>query len=107
MGEETKLGAFASILGGFQPVPRVLLAVGFVIFCFGVPAGFRLQNRPLMIGVALFAAGIAGHYWPETTFGPVYADDKSSGGVRWGNVFLAVVFSAICLLACRWAYLGK
>jgi len=106
MADDSKLGAFASILAGFQPVPRVLLSVGFVIFCFGVPAGFKLQNRAMMIGVALFAAGFAGQYWPEITFGPVYTDNKSSGGVRWGNVFLAVAFSAICALACWLAYLG-
>ena len=73
----------------------------------GVPNGLKLQNRTLMLGVALVAAGIAGHYWPEITFGPVYADDKTSGGVRWGNVFLEVVFSAVCVFACRLAYFGQ
>jgi hypothetical protein len=105
MGDDSKIGAFASILAGFQPVPKVFLLVGFLVFCFGVPAGFSLENRAMMIGVALFAGGIAGHYWPETTFGPVYTGDESSGGIRWGNVFLAVVFSAICVLAGWLAYL--
>jgi hypothetical protein len=107
MGDDSKPRAFADLLAGFQPVPKVLLFMGFVVFLLGVPSGFKLENRALMIGVALFAAGIAGHYWPETTFGPMYNDDKSSGGVRWGNVVLALAYSAICALACRWAYLGQ
>jgi hypothetical protein len=73
----------------------------------GVPNGFKLQNRTLMIGVALLAAGIALYCWTETTFGPDYADDKTTGGFRWGNVFLALVFSAVCILASRFAYLGR
>ena len=107
MADDNKTGIFAALLAGFGHVQRVFLFLGFVVFLMGVPNGFKLQSRTLMIGIALFAGGIAGHYWPETTFGPVYTDDKTSGGIRWGNVFLALVFSAIFVLACRLAFLGQ
>jgi hypothetical protein len=107
MGENQKPGAFARLILDFQPVPRVFLCLGFAIFLIGVPAGFRLDNRVMMIGVALIAAGLAGHYWPEVTFAPIYMGDVNSGGVRWGNLALALLFSALCVLTCLCACFGQ
>jgi hypothetical protein len=63
MSEEGSSGGFAKLLDGFSPVQKVLLFLGFVIFCFGVPGGFVFHDRPMMTGVALLGAGFAGHYW--------------------------------------------
>ena len=66
MADDTKPGAFASLLAGFGPVQKVVLFFGFIVFMMGVPQGYTLQNRTLMIGTALLMAGLAGHYWPES-----------------------------------------
>lgn len=105
VGESSNpFGALATIITDFTPVPRVLLLLGFLIFLVGIQAGFRLDNRPMMIGVALIASAFAGHYWPEVRFGPIYAGDEKSAGIRWGNIFLAVLFSAIAIAAAWIAY---
>jgi hypothetical protein len=107
MSDNNKVGLFAGLLGDFRPVPRVFLALGVVVLLMGAPSGFKASNRTLMVGISLFAAGIAGNYWPEATFGPIYAGDQSSRGVRWGNVFLALLFSAICAWTSYLACLGQ
>lgn len=100
MADDTKPGAFAKQLelDGFQPVQRVFLRVGFIVFVMGVPSGFTFQKRTLMIGTALFMAGFAGHYWPETR--------HLDGDIWWGNLVMAILFSALFAAACRFAYLG-
>ena len=99
MADDTKPGVFASLLDGFQPVQKVFLWVGFIVFVMGVPSGFIFQNRTLMIGTALLMAGLAGHYWPETR--------HLDGDILWGNLVMAILFSALFAAACRFAYLGR
>jgi hypothetical protein len=107
MADDRKPGAFASLLDGFGPVQRIFLFCGFIVCVMGVPSGFALQNRTLMIGTALFTAGIAGHYWPELRTLGVYVDGQSvRGEFLWGNFFLATAFSIFCATACWYAYLG-
>ena len=108
MADDSKPGAFASLLDGFGPVPKVLLFFGFIVSVMGVPSGFILRNRALMIGTALLTAGLAGHYWPELRTLTVYGDGGQSvrGKFLWGNFFLAVVFSILCATTCWFAYLG-
>jgi hypothetical protein len=98
MADDTKPGAFASLLAEFGPVQKVFLFFGFIVFMMGVPSGFTLQNRTLMIGTALLLAGLAGHYWPESK--------HWDGEILWGNMLMAIVFSALAAAACRFAYLG-
>jgi hypothetical protein len=107
MADESRPGVFASLLQDFSPVPRVFLFFGFVVFLMGVPSGFTFQNRTLMIGVALLAAGIAGHYWPEIRTLEIWVDgERGHSEIRWGNLFLATSFSILCAAACRFAYFG-
>ena len=100
MTDDTKPGAFAKLLelDDFQPVQRVFLRVGFIVFVMGVPAGFTFQNRTLMIGTALLMAGLAGHYFPDSR--------QLDGDIHWGNLLMAILFLALFAAACRFAYLG-
>jgi hypothetical protein len=98
VADDTKPGVFASLLDGFQPVQKVFLWVGFIVFVMGVPAGFTFQNRTLMIGTALLMAGFVGHYLPESR--------HLDGDVHWGNLVMAIFFFVLFAAACRFAYLG-
>jgi hypothetical protein len=105
MSDNTKLGAFASLLDGFGPIQKIFLFGGFVVFVMGVPSGFTLQNRTLMIGTALFMWGIAGHYFGELKACDVQVDsERIRGKIIWGNVFLAIVFSFLTATAIWFAY---
>jgi len=107
MPDDSKPGAFASLLDGFGPVQKIFVFCGFIVCVMGVPSGFTLQNRTLMIGAALFAAGIAGHYWPEHRTLSLYVDGaRVRGEFLWGNFFLAIVFSILFAAACWFAYWG-
>jgi hypothetical protein len=107
MSDASKSGAFASLLEGFGPVQKVFLFCGFVVFVMGVPSGFTLKNRTLMIGTALFMAGITGHYFQALKTSGVYVDGENvRGEIIWGNVFLAIVFSFLFAAACWFAYFG-
>src|ERR1017187_4603240 len=97
--EDGNYSAFASLLMDFRPVPRVIIFLGFAAFVAGVFHGFNLYNRTLLIGACLLSAGFAGNYWPDVTFGPMYTDDETSGGMNWGNLLLAIVFSILSLAA--------
>jgi len=99
VADDTKPGVFASLLDGFQPVQRVFLWVGFIVFVMGVPSGFTSQNRTLMIGTALLMAGLAGHYWPVVR--------HLDGDILWGNLVMAILFSALFAASCLFAYLGR
>jgi hypothetical protein len=79
---------------------RFFLFLGFAIFCMGVPGGFNLKNRAMMIGVSLLAGGIAGHYWSTAKYDTLYVNDRPHGGAwKPGAVVLAMVFSAVCIAA--------
>jgi hypothetical protein len=107
MSENSPSG-FAGILSGFGPVQRVLLFLGFAVFCMGVPGGFSAHNRAMMIGVSLLAAGIAGHYWSTGRYDTIWDGDQAhGGGWKAGAVSLAIAFSIICV-GCGWlAYSSK
>lgn len=97
MAENGTPSGFGAILSGFDPVQKVLLFVGFAVFCFGVPNGFHLSNEVLIAGVGLMAAGIAGYYWANGRYDDLWMNDvHSGGGWRPARLTLAIVFFCRC-----------
>jgi len=96
---------FANLVSAVGPVQALFIFVGLVIVIFfGLQVGVNLQNRTLMIGVALCAAGIAGHYWPDIRSMHTHGEPAVT---NWGNLFLAVLYSGACGVACWFAYFGR
>lgn len=107
MPNDSKPGAFASLLEGFGPLERVLLFLGFCVCAAGLHTGIAPQNRTLMIGTALLMAGLAGHHFRGLKADDVYIDGETvRGKIIWSNVFLAMVFSFLVLGASWFAYCG-
>jgi hypothetical protein len=93
MGENCS-AAFARIRDGFGPVQRVLLGLGFVLFCIGLLNGFEFYNRTLMIGVSLLSAGFAVHYLSTAMPVGVPVDEEKSE-INWISVLLALIVSGV------------
>jgi hypothetical protein len=107
MGDSAS-GGFAGILAGFGPVQKVLLFLGFAVFCTGVPKGFTLTNTAMVTGAALMAGGIAGHYWSTCRYGEICIDGEWQGG-EWNLrvVILALAFSGLCVASAILAYFSN
>jgi len=105
MGENGS-GAFARIRDGFGPVQKVLLGLGFVVFCIGWPKGFQFYNRTLMIGVSLLSAGFAGHYLSTAMPVGVRVDEEKAE-INWISVLLALIVSGVCVASAICAYFAK
>lgn len=100
-------GGFTHILSDFGPLQKVCLFLGFTVFCVGMPKGFAINNRALMVGIALMAAGIAGRYWTTCRYADLYVDGETHrGGLKVGAVFLGMAFSALCVASGILAYLS-
>jgi hypothetical protein len=52
-------------LGGGAAIGQAAASVNPVV---RLTDTFKLENRAMMMGVALLAGGVAGHYWPEIRY---------------------------------------
>lgn len=105
MARDDHGSGFAALLHKFGPVQAVFLFIGFVIFVAGVPSGVKLDNRTLMIGTCVMALGIVGHYWSHPRYADLWTGEKHiRGGLKWGRLFIGVMFLPLAAASAYFAY---